>query len=449
MKQLQFWLTRPHSDQTWLILIISIAILGRVGIALALGNNVTDQPGIFDQLSYDMLAQQVIAGQGFTVAEDWWPATPAGEPTAHWSYLYTLYLSAVYSVFGYNPLVARVIQAIAAGILMPWLLYRLGRSYFSANVGLIAAGLSAGYIYFAYYAGALMTETFYIISILWVLERTAALTNNIEAESGGFDRRWLQFGLALAITALLRQVFVLFAPLLFLWIWAYRTYRRRDTFLPTFAGLFAAGLILIGAIAPWSIRNYRAFDTFVLLNTNAGFAFYWGNHPIHGYNFIDILTDGTSYYSLIPPELLNLNEAKLDKALMDEAMTIIRTDPLRYIVLSLSRTKDYFKFWPAADSSTLSNLSRVLSFGILLPFMAYGFFSRLRHSWNTPYLVLYLFAFVYTGVHLLSWALIRYRLPIDAILLLFAGLAMVDLVRYIQTQRQPALTTTTLPSSQR
>jgi hypothetical protein len=30
-------------------------------------------------------------------------------------------------------------------------------------------------------------------------------------------------------------------------------------------------------------------------------------------------------------------------------------------------------------------------------------------------------------IHLLSWALIRYRLPVDAVLIVFAGLAFVDL----------------------
>jgi hypothetical protein len=35
-----------------------------------------------------------------------------------------------------------------------------------------------------------------------------------------------------------------------------------------------------------------------------------------------------------------------------------------------------------------------------------------------------LFVALYTLVHLLSWALIRYRLPVDAVLLVFAALAV-------------------------
>jgi len=38
--------------------------------------------------------------------------------------------------------------------------------------------------------------------------------------------------------------------------------------------------------------------------------------------------------------------------------------------------------------------------------------------------------------HLLSWALIRYRLPVDAALMPFAGLAVVDLTNRVLA-RQP------------
>jgi hypothetical protein len=65
---------------------------------------------------------------------------------------------------------------------------------------------------------------------------------------------------------------------------------------------------------PWIVRNYIAFDQFVLLNTNSGYASYWGNHPVYGTKFIPILPEemGT-YLDLLPRDLLKqgLNEAAL------------------------------------------------------------------------------------------------------------------------------------------
>jgi 4-amino-4-deoxy-L-arabinose transferase-like glycosyltransferase len=434
---------QSKSEGYWLIIIVLFAIFLRVAAALVAGNQVVDLPGTFDQISYDMLAQRVLAGYGFTVAVDWWPVTRAGEPTAHWSYLYTLYLAVVYGLFGYQPLVPRLIQAVVAGLLMPWLVYRLGRRHFGTRVGLLAAGLMAVYAYFVYYAATLMTETFYIIAILWTLDLAGQLgqapaerqnaecrMQNVKPEVWG-----LFLGLALATAVLLRQVFLLFIPILFGWL-LWRSYRyQAKPFVQMLRILGVAAIILVLSIAPWTIRNFQAFNQFVLLNTNAGFAFFWGNHPIHGYNFIDILpASGPSYQDLIPPELRHLNEAELDQALLKRAIGLVQADPARYLILSLSRLKDYFKFWPSPDSSFISNVSRVVSFGLLWPFMIYGLVVSLRRSLTTTTLILTLFVIIYTVVHLLSWALIRYRLPIDAVLLVFAGLAVsevwVRLLRY-------------------
>jgi 4-amino-4-deoxy-L-arabinose transferase-like glycosyltransferase len=439
----------PHSAQParyWLAVIIIVAILLRVAAAFYLGNQVVVLPGTFDQVSYDMLAQRVLEGHGFTVVDLWWPVTPAGEPTAHWSYLYTLYLVVIYGVFGYHPLIARLIQAIVAGLLMPWLAYRLGQRHFSSQVGLVAAGLMAIYAYFVYYAATLMTETFYIIGILWTLDLAGQLGQAPTEDKPVTSKiQWLWLGLALGVTVLFRQVFLLFIPILFAWL-LWRSYRYQARSIVRMMGIFVgATAVLLLLILPWTFRNYRAFGSFVLLNTNAGFAFFWGNHPIHDYNFIAILpSDGPSYQELIPSELLDLNEAELDRALLKRSLVLIREDPARYLILSFSRIKDYFKFWPSSESGLISNISRVASFGLLWPFMLYGLIIGLRRSLSSEALIFYLFVITYTGIHLLSWALIRYRLPVDAVMLVFAGMALVDLQVRL-TQRRSKKVSESIP----
>jgi len=430
--------TRFAPERFWLTIILIISVSIRVGAAFYFGDQVVELPGTTDQLSYDMLAQRVLEGHGFTVAEAWWPATRAGEPTAHWSYLYTLYLVVVYGLFGHHPLIARLIQAILAGILMPWLGYRLGCRHFNGRVGLVSAALIALYAYFIYYAVMLMTESFYIITILWTLDLASRLGQSPAPEPSArntaprTERQLVKpivgLGLALTATVLLRQLFLLFIPILFAWL-LWRSYRYSARPIGHMVGIIVGTTaILILSVVPWTLRNYRVFDDFVLLNTNAGFAFYWGNHPIHGYNFISILpSNGPSYLDLIPPELLELNEASLDRALLKRGLAFVLADPGRYVILSISRTKDYFKFWPSTDSSLISTLLRFFSFGVLWPFMLYGFLANLRSSFSTATLILYLFVITYTAIHLLSWALIRYRLPVDAVLLIFASVALVAL----------------------
>jgi hypothetical protein len=426
-----------------LIAVVLLAVILRLFSAVYQGNTVAILPGIYDQISYDGLARRVVDGHGFSFAEGHWPATRAGEPTAHWSYLYTVYLIAVYKLFGASPLVARIIQALIAGIFQTFLMWRIGSRLFNRTVGLLAATLNAVYIYFFYYTGALITETFYITSILWTFDsalRLVSATDAREARSKFKVWSWLEFGLAISVTVLLRQVFLTFLPFLYLWIW----WNKRDQHVnqwmqrlrwSALKGLSLATLVLILMILPWTIRNQRAFNTFVLLNTNAGFAFFWGNHPIYGTNFIPLLPSQQSYYDLIPTELRDLNEAELDKALLLRGIQFIKDDPKRFILLSMSRGYEFFKFWPSPSSGLISNISRVGSFGLCLPFMLYGLWAALVPDWKKRTLyerwgiaLLVLFVLGYTAIHLFSWALIRYRLPVDAVLLLFAAFGILKLV---------------------
>ena len=434
-----------------LIGIVIVSVILRVAVALYLGNEVVELPGTFDQISYHQLALRVLGGHGFSFGEPWWPATRANEPTAHWSFLYTLYLTAVYTLAGPNPIVARIIQAIAVGILMPLLVYRLSVLLFSSKspaadkepdfhkgvlIGLLAASIMAVYIYFVYYAATLMTESFYVTGILWSFVISLQM---VRSGNSGSWRQWLLLGLALGLTILLRQVFMLVVPFIFAWMWF--------VLRPKLYYFLAPLAVILFMILPWTIRNYYAFDHFVILNTNSGYALFWGNHPIHGTHFYSILpVELGTYDSLIPQELLSLNEAKMESALLKLGIKNVMDDPIRIFWLSLTRIPPYFEFWPSSDSGLVSNISRVGSFGLFLPFMLFGLIRTLFYrfpSWKTrlasPFTAVYLFMLVYTGIHVLTWTLIRYRLPIDAFLIIFAGLALLKIGEKLAAWRQRPL----------
>jgi 4-amino-4-deoxy-L-arabinose transferase-like glycosyltransferase len=422
------------------ILIASVGV--RVLATLYLGNSVEVLPGTFDQVSYHNLALRVLAGHGFTFGEIWWPITAANSPTAHWSYLYTGYLILIYKIFGSLPLVARIIQAVLVGLLQPYLAYLLGRSVFNPLVGLAAAFLTAFYTYFIYYAATLMTEPFYITAILASLLVSIQIVRGtsshaaVSGEAARGENLWLGIllGLVLGVAVLMRQLFLLVIPFMFLWIW-WASGKR------TWRSILISGMVVILMVLPFTISNYQRFNRFVLLNTNAGYALFWSNHPIYGTKFVPILTDDMgSYDALIPEQLRSLDEATLDQELLKIGIGFIVEDPLRFLQLSLSRIPPYFMFWPTASSSLISNISRVSSFGILLPFMLYGlyrsFMDREKPLINQPLFLFYLFIVIYAGIHVLTWTLIRYRLPIDALLVIFAGLGITDLLTRIPKLNQ-------------
>jgi len=430
-----------------LLPIILISVLLRVAVAFAMGDTVVELPGIFDQISYHNLALRVLGGHGFSFGELWWPITPADAPTAHWSFLYTLYLVLVYFLFGPHPIAARIIQAIIVGILHPYITYRIGEKLFSRNIGIVAAAITAVYVYFFYYGAALMTEPFYVTAILFSVWFAIQLSESTETKQD--VKLGLALGLSLAVTLLLRQVFLLFIPFLFLWVWITRfrlsqnltPFMRRVPLLSTVLS-FA---LIAACILPVTLYNYSRFGRFVLLNTNSGYAFFWGNNPIYGTKFIPILST-PEYREMIPPDVRHLDEAALDQELLKRGVQFVMDDPTRYVLLSLSRIPPYFMFWYSSDSSTLSNISRIGSFGVFLPFMLYGLFLGTKRShgfWNlvfSPQGLLMLFTLVYSGAHILTWTLVRYRLPVDAVLIPFAGLALLDVVERLSKGRYKLVT---------
>jgi hypothetical protein len=447
MRNVLQWVQNPK--KTLVVIIIMAVLLRMITSIVFFGNQIQDLPGTFDEVSYHNLAIRVLDGHGFSFGEPWWPGTDANEPTAHWSYLYTSFLIGVYGLFGRNPLVARLIQSILVGIAMPWLVYRLSCRVFGTDadakmldarnglrreqkIGLIVAAISAIYVYFFYYAASLITEGFYIAGILWTFDTAVYIAQSKQTNI----KSWLMLGAALGFTVLLRQLFLLFAPFLLLWMWLV----KRGNILYYAVPLVVTAVFML----PWTIRNYTAFDTFVPLNTNSGHAFFWGNHPRYGTEFTPILPTAV-YYAMVPEALKaqQLNEAEMDSALLKLGLEFVVADPGRYVQLSLSRIAPYFMFWPSADSSPVSNVSRVASFGLFLPFILYGLVlsvGKKYESWmarfTSPFTLFYLFILVYAGMHILTWTLIRYRVPIDAIFILFAGWSFLDLSERIQARRR-------------
>ncbi len=407
---------------------LAVAVLSRVSVALYLGDIPNAPPLLLDQVSYHTLATRLLSGHGFSFPAAWYPFTAANTPTAHWSFLYPLYLAAIYAITGVHPLAARLVGAVLGGILLPLGVYRWSLRLFPgrSRLALLSAACSAVYLYFVLYAATLMTETYYICALLWSLDRALALSERPTARNGSL------LGLSLGLATLLRQSILPWVALLVLWLlWVGRA---RTWLSPTVRSLLVALLVLALCILPFTVRNYLVYGQFLLLNSNAGYAMYSAQHPLHGTSFQSFAA------APLPEDLVGrrLNESQMDRELMRRGIGFVLADPVRYLKLSLSRILDYFEFWPKADTALLHNIGRVGSFGLFLPFMLYGLCLAWRRMGPasapsraaflaSPLALTLLFITFYPLLHILTWASLRYRLPVDAVVMPFAALAIADL----------------------
>ncbi len=432
-----------------LIAILFLSVGLRVAVAFYLGDMVDAPPLLTDQRSYDALGERLITGHGFSFDRGWYPFTQPDEPTAHWSFLYSLFIAAVYAVFGPHVLAARVVQAIIGGALLPYMVYLFTRRVYKLSplnpaaaklaqynltderLALLSAGWTAIYFYFVLYAATLMTETFYIAGVLWLLITALELTEQPTLKRG------VLLGVSLAVTTLLRQSILPWAAVLMVWLlW---TGWQRGTLGRSLRSGVAAIAVVVLSIAPFTIRNYLVYGQFLLLNSNAGYAMFSAQNPMHGTVFREF--DAAP----VPAELVGQNEAQLDKELMQRGIGFVLADPARYLLLSLSRVADYFEFWPSPDTSLINNVGRVGSFGLLLPFILIGGWlafkfagPRSTSGWRkftqSPLALISLFILVYSLLHIFTWAMPRYRLPVDAAAMPLAALALASLYNRLRAR---------------
>jgi hypothetical protein len=251
---------------------------------------------------------------------------------------------------------------------------------------------------------ALVTETPFTLALMVTLYVALRIRSG---EWRGF-KAWTLLGLLLAIAVLARIAAIFFVPILLGWLYL----AVRKTTRPA---MVLVPLVMIGlAMLPLTLRNYQLWGHLALSEAQFGHVFWNGNHPDHLGNFHPFKVFP------IPEEVLALNnDVLITNALLRLAIQNILADPWSFVLLTVTRLREFFVFWPTADSSVQANLLRVLSFGLIVPFALYGVVGNLRRFADLA--PIYLFFVVHTGIYAVTWTMVRYRVPLDPFFILFAA----------------------------
>jgi hypothetical protein len=207
-----------------------------------------------DETEYLAVARDLLAGRGWRFYASYpWLRAP----------LYPLYLAGTLALAGGDAQLA-LLPNIALSLLQIYGLWLLGRALAqreqrAERSGLWAAAAGAGLLTLATFANLWMAETLW--SCLW----TATLLVLLRwREAPGWRLAALAGGLA-GLTTLTRSLPLLFLPALAAWM-LWRVRGRRGVGHVLALGL-ACGLV----IAPWTLRNWRAYGEPILVET--GFAY--------------------------------------------------------------------------------------------------------------------------------------------------------------------------------
>ena len=226
------------------------------------------RPLTHDEREYLALAANISAGRGLVYD----PAVESGTGQQFGRAPgYPLFLAAIgagRTDAEATPLVVKIAQAIvgAAGV---WLIGLLALHSGGERAGITAAGIAAVYPSLVSMPSYVLSETLYSTMALGcalMLQDGLSSATGTRPEIG----RTVSAGLLAGAGALVRPAMLLFLPIAAVWLFATRRHRLAIAFV-------LAGLL---PIVPWTIRNIRVYDRFVLIASEGGVTFWTGNHPL-------------------------------------------------------------------------------------------------------------------------------------------------------------------------
>ena len=360
-----------------------------------------------DANGYDEWAQRLAAG-------DW-----VGTDVFYQAPLYPYFLGVVYSVFGRDLLVARVIQAlVGSGSCV--LLGLAGARLFSKRVGLVAGlalALWPSAIFFDSLLQKSVLDMFFMCLALWLIARIVTTPARWE---------WIALGATMAALALTRENALLLIAVIV--VWALSTDRKR-------LAAFAAGLAIV--LLPVVARNYSVDGGFYITTSQFGPNFYIGNNAVADGTYASIRfgRGAPEFERLDAKEVAEesvgrtLSASEVSSFWTGRAIAYITSEPLSWLKLTGRKVRLLFNRTEMLDteaqesyaefSTPLRVLGWVGHFGLLMPLAIAGLIAtwpERRRLW-----IVHALALTYAVSVVMFYVFARYRYPLVPFLILFAA----------------------------
>ena len=294
--------------------------------------------------------------------------------------------------------------------------------YPTVQVVLLAACGFAFYPFSIYYSTLLLSETPFLLLMTGAVATMLILARD-EVRTGKWKGNGLVLGVLLGllfgVAHLTRPTLVYFFPFVLVWLCVVNHYSWKVSVLSL--------ITFVCVCAPWTVRNYVAFDgAFIPGTLGSGLVMWEGNNP---WNDRGGVSQPEWARHLWPPEevLTSMNEYQIDEWQKSKAIAHIRAEPGRFVRVSLRRFVRFWNFFPNAKEYR-SPFYRWVSFVSIAPIVILALvYPLLRWKrWRQWSLVAMLIAY-YTVLHVVTIGSIRYRLPLEPTLVAVAAASLVAL----------------------
>lgn len=397
-----------------------------LALVLRLGAGVVFSAETTDTYEFGRLAQNVVEGNGYSYVpadEDGRLPIERADEATMWlpsaqmppAYPYVTVIareltgsshsSTVRAVRGFNLLMAcGAVLAVAA----------LARRLWGTKRAATLAALG-----FAVYPPAIYMATQVSAANLYVPVQLVVLLLLLVAACRGHWPFWVAAGFTMGALSLMRAETVLLVLLAAVWLWwaSRETVGRRRYRLT--AGFVAVALVLPGA---WLVRNSLAFgEPTYLVATTGGSNLWIGNHPgaSGSQKSFEISPEIDAQLDALPPT--GDHELRAQAIFREAAIENMTGDPLGTIARDIKK----LGLLLGADIHDARSLNPgyLLAWGGVAVLGAVGlvqWWQRAQHNRSSRFLIAGFLLFS-VAVPVIFFALARYKLPIEVMLLVFAG----------------------------
>jgi 4-amino-4-deoxy-L-arabinose transferase-like glycosyltransferase len=386
------------------LLVFVFAFLIRLAFLATKPHAFTHQFQAGDEPLYHGIAANLAEGRGYVCD---------GQPTARYGPGYPVFIAAIYRTFGINPVFGRF-GNVVLGVLLCVLIALWSMRIWGGNAGLVSGLFAAFYYPFVQLPPYLMTENLYLPLFVAAMMGSWWLSN-----SGRTSKGFGSYAVSLFVStlwgaaALTRAIALPISLLASLWL-AVRGQLK-------LAGILVATIILV--LLPWTVRNWLVFKTFVPIQLSAGHDLYLsfgpsGTEPkvLGHWNW------GSDVQRPNPPD--GLSPVERDQWLKAQAWNYIKVNPVEAVIARIPRklANLLVPFYGTASlpNKLLTSLFYLalllLSIPSLIKAWKSGNFSERTLAELVLLTILFTIAF-----HSIFYGVVRYRYPIDALLLVFVG----------------------------
>lgn len=369
------------------------------------------------QFGWEMgrVARALVTGYGYAD-----PFVGHTGPTAWVPPLYPLLLAAVFKLFGvYTGKSAWIILTINSvfSAATAIFIYEIAARCYNRKVAVWSAWLWALYPaamqYAVHWIWEMSLTAFLFTWTLALALRMRSIGDAAGQKTPPTTAQWLLFGGLWGLIALSNSTLLLFLPVCGFWILIGSQ--------PKISGIRNAGLaalLFLAIIAPWMIRNWRVFHTFVPMRDNLGAELEAGSGP--GSNGFPVVAT-LPLVERAPQTMLykSLGEIRYVQLKGKEGNAYIAAHPAHYALISLKR---FYFFWVSVphpvDKSALSEFLRELNYCFLSITGILGLALSLRN--RTPAAGLFAWAFLLLPLtYYFVTANARFRHPLEPLIAIF------------------------------